>query len=225
MSAAWFERNPGVLSELEATLRARFPTLHAFIENGQCRVRGTLALRTDEVEFDRYSLEFVLPDDYPARPSRVWETAGRIPRSADRHTFVDGALCLGTPLDLWTKLGGDFRLHRMLDGPVRNFLIGNSLVEHGENWPHEQRKHGAAGLIEHLVELFGTDKPVMLATFLQALAIGGVTKHSPCPCASGRKILKCHHTGLKALRRIPPDVLEQTARMILDEFDSSQQAA
>ncbi len=225
MRGVWFKRSPGALSNLEAMLRTRFPTLHAFIENGQCRVRGTLPLRADEVEFDRYSLEIKLPDDYPTSPPRVWETAGRIPHHADRHVFLDGALCLGTPLDLWVKLDGDFRLHRMLDGPVRNFLIGNSVVEQGESWPHDQRAHGAAGLIEHLTELFGTDKPVMLATFLQALAAGGVTKHSRCPCVSGRKILKCHHAGFKALRRIPQDVLHQTALMILQEFDPNRRAA
>lgn len=225
MTTNWFERNPEMLSEMEAMLRARFPTLHVFIEDAQCRVRGTMALRTDEVEFDRYSLEIVLPGEYPTRLPRVWETEGRIPRHPDRHVFLDGALCLGTPLDLWMKLGGDFRLDRMLEGPVRNFLIGNSLVEQGESWPHDQRAHGAAGLVEHLAEHLGTCKPLMLATFLQAVAAGGVTKHSRCPCASGRKILKCHHHGVKALRRIPPDVLDQTARMILAELDPDRLAA
>lgn len=225
MSVAWFERNPHMLSELEAMLRAHFPTLHTFIEDAQCHLRGTLALQTDEGEFDRYSLEIVLPYDYPTRPPRVWETAGRIPRVPDRHVFLDGALCLGTPLALWIELGGDFRLERVLDIPVRNFLIGNSLVEQGESWPHGERTHGATGMIEHLAELLGTASPVMVATFLQAVAAGGVSKHSRCPCASGRKILKCHHAGFKELRRIPTDVLDQTARMILQEFDLERFAA
>ncbi|MFX8778197.1 hypothetical protein ABTM50_20220, partial [Acinetobacter baumannii] len=86
--------------------------------------------------FDRYRIDIVLDDDHPARPPRVWETGGRIPRTPDRHVFVDGALCLGTPLALWIALQGDFSLSRVLDGPVRNFLIGNSLVEQGEAWPH-----------------------------------------------------------------------------------------
>ncbi len=225
MTGPWFIRDPRRLDELEAMLRARFPTLHAFIQDGRCHVRGTLPLLQDRQVFDRYALEIVLPDDYPMRPARVWETAGRIPRVADRHTFIDGALCLGAPIDLWMKLGGDFRLERMLDGPVCSFLLGNSLVEQGEPWSHDERPHGATGLLQHLAELLGTDRPVMIATFLQALAVGGVTKHSRCPCVSGKKILKCHHDGYKALRRIPPDVLEQTARIILEEFDPGRLAA
>lgn len=225
MSELWFILDPRRLTELEAMLRARFPALHAIIEDGRCRVRGTFQLVVDGEVFDRYSIEIVLPDDYPARPARVWETGGRIPRVADRHTFVDGALCLGTPIDLWVKLDGDFRLERLLDGPVRSFLTGNSLVELGEPWPHDERPHGAPGLLQHIAELLGSARPVMIATFLQALAAGGVTKHSRCPCVSGRKILKCHHDGYKALRRIPPEVLDQTARLILEEFDPGRLAA
>ncbi len=80
MSAVWFERNTGALPELEEMLRARFPTLHAFIEDGYCHVRGTYALQTGARVFDRYQIEVLLPNDYPSRLPRVWETAGRIPR-------------------------------------------------------------------------------------------------------------------------------------------------
>jgi hypothetical protein len=225
MTEPWFVNTPERLVELEEMLRARFPTMHAFIEDRQCRVSGTLTLVQDGCAFDRYQIDVVLPEDYPMRPPRVWEIGGRIPRKADRHIFLDGALCLGTPLALWVTLNGDFRLERVLDIPVRNFLIGNSLVEQGDRWPNGERTHGAAGLIEHLAELLGTDKPMMVATFLQALAAGGVTKHSPCPCVSGRKILKCHLTGFKQLRRIPADVIDQTAQLILQELEPCRLAA
>jgi hypothetical protein len=225
VSAPWFEQNPEALREVEAMLKARYPTLHAFIEEGRCRIRGTDAVMEGGGEIDRYKLEIALPDDYPGSLPRVWETAGRIKRDPDRHTFKDGALCLGTPLSLWIDLRGDFSVERVLDIPVRNFLIGNSLVEEGEKWPHDERSHGAKGLLEHLQELMGTAQPVMAATFLQAMAAGKVTKHSRCPCQSGRKLFKCHPDGFKALRRVPSHLLEQTARMILSEFDPSRLAA
>lgn len=225
MTEPWFERNPDALREVEATLRARFPTLHAFIEEGRCRIRGTYAVMDGGREIDRYQLEIALPDDYPSSLPRVWETAKRIERDSDRHAFVDGALCLGTPLSLWIDLRGDFSIERVLDVPVRNFLIGNGLVEEGEKWPHDERSHGAEGLLEHLQELVGTAQPVMAATFLQAIAEGKVTKHSRCPCGSGRKLFKCHRDGFHALRRVPPLMLDETARLILAEFDPSRLAA
>lgn len=217
MSVPWFVRNPDALRVVEEALKARFPTLHVFIEDGTCRVRGTLSIVDAGHEIDRYQLEIALPDDYPASAPRVWETAGRIPRHPDRHTFLDGALCLGTPLSLWIALAGDFSIGGVLDVPVKNFLIGNSLVEQGEPWPHNERSHGAAGLLEHLKELMGTAQPNMAASFLLAMAKGQVTKHSRCPCRSGKKLFKCHSVGFNALRRIPVRVLVQTVALIVDE--------
>lgn len=218
MTEPWFERSPEALRELEATLRERYPNLHAFIEEGRCRIRGTYAVMDEDREIDRYRLEIALPEDYPASLPRVWETTGRIERDADRHAFTDGALCLGTPLSLWIDLQGDFSIERVLDIPIRNFLIGNGLVEVGEPWPHNERSHGAKGLLEHLQELIGTRQPVMAATFLQAMAEGKVTKHSRCPCGSGKKLFKCHREGFNALRRAPSYLLDETAQLILAEF-------
>lgn len=221
----WFEENPDAFTELEATLQSRFPTLHAFIEEGQCRIRGTYPVLEGARELDRYQIEVALPDNYPRSMARVWETAGRIPRTPDRHTFTDGALCLGTPIALWIELQGRFTIERVLDMPVRSFLIGNALVEEGQPWPHGERSHGAVGMLEHLRELIGTSEPRMVVSFLMAVVQGKVTKHSPCPCASGRKIHKCHKSGFKALRRVPAAELETTARMIFSEFLAQQPAA
>lgn len=223
MNAPWFEQNTAALEAVEAVLRARFPSLHAFTENGQCRIRGTYAVTEGEQAVDRYQLEMALPD--PRRPPRVWETAERIPRNLDRHVFVDGALCLGTPLSLWIALKGNFSIDRVLDIPVRNFLVGNSLVEEGSEWPHGDRSHGAKGLLQHLQELVGTNHPIMAATFLQAMANRDVSKHSYCPCRSGRKLFKCHKDGFKALSRIPADALNETATLILAEYDPTRRAA
>jgi hypothetical protein len=218
VSVPWFVRNPDALRVVEGALKACFPTLHAFIEDGKCRIRGTLPIVDAGHEIDRYQLEIALPDDYPASAPRVWETADRIPRNADRHVFIDGALCLGTPLSLWIALEGDFTIDKFLNTPVRNFLIGNSLIENGEPWPHSDRSHGAAGLLEHIKELVGTARPGMVASFLKAIAEGRVNKHSPCPCLTGKKLFKCHREGYTALRRIPASVLDQTVQLIVEEY-------
>jgi hypothetical protein len=41
VSRAWLEADPLSLERLERTLRARYPPLHAFVEDGVCIVRGT----------------------------------------------------------------------------------------------------------------------------------------------------------------------------------------
>ena len=95
----WFERDPSALKDLGRTLRSKYPTLHAFIEDGVCFVRGTYPVMNGDRVAKRYSLEIALPPDYPFSLPAVWETGGRIPREADRHVFpAPGCLCLGDRL-------------------------------------------------------------------------------------------------------------------------------
>lgn len=225
MNRLWFEQEPEALHAVEAILKARYPTLHAFIEDGKCRVRGTYSLTDGGRQIDRYQIELVLPDDYPASPPRVWETAERIPRDPDRHVYVDGALCLATPLALWIELDGRFTIDRVLDIPVRNFLIGNGLVEQGEPWPHGDRSHGAEGILEHFGELIGTSEPMTVARLLLDLVNEKVRGHWPCPCRSGRIIRNCHKDSFEKLRKVPKEELARSGCAILDELKAQRDEA
>lgn len=212
MSAPWFERDPAAYGALERLLRARHPTLHAFIENGESRLRGTYAA----IDGDRYTLEIALPANYPRSLPDVWETGGRIPREIDRHVFpASGALCLGVPLALWIAMKGDFSVDRMLDYPIRGFLVGNSLVEQGEPWPHGDRSHGAAGILEHFREFVGTADPMMVGSLLVNLLEHKVRGHWLCPCGSGRIIRKCHREAVETLRQAPPSMLTHALETIV----------
>jgi len=68
----WFERDAAAFEQLKSILRARYPRLHAFIIDGQCRIRGTFAA----VERDRYALEIALPTNYPQAAPRSSRPAG-----------------------------------------------------------------------------------------------------------------------------------------------------
>ncbi len=203
MTQPWFGRDPAAYAKLERTLRARFPTLHAFIEGDVCEVRGTFA----PVPGDHYQVRIELPQRYPHSLPAVFETGGRIPPIIDRHVFPDGSLCLGVPLALWIALRGDFRIETVIDGPMRSYLLGNSLVEEGEPWPHGDRAHGAAGILEHLGELIGTTDPFVAGRFLIDILKGKVRGHWMCPCGGGCIIRKCHREAVDALRSAPPSML------------------
>lgn len=225
VTQVWFESDPSALQELERMLRSRYPTLHAFIEDGLCVVRGTFPVMDAGQTIDRYDLEIALPADYPASLPRVWETGGRIPREMDRHVFPDpGCLCLGVPVALWIQLKGDFSLQTILDIPVRNYLIGNSLVERGEAWPHGDRSHGVAGVLEFYGDLLGTSNPIAIARFLGAILLGKVRGHWLCLCGSGKIIRNCHKDAVEALRQVPPWVIDQSGCMIFDEIRRRRQA-
>jgi hypothetical protein len=221
MTDAWFERDKAGLRALEQTLRAKYPTLHAFMEDGVCRVRGGLEI----VPGDRYAIDMALPSDYPDSPPRVWETDGRIPRETGRHTFPDGSLCLGTPLALWLALDGKFAVERVIDVPLRNFLVGNSLVEQDEPWPFEEQSHGVAGIVEHFGEVLGAHEPMALCKFLIDLAQGKVRGHWPCPCGSGVIIRKCHRDTIERLRGAPLGILGHAVDLILKDLKARRQLA
>lgn len=226
MSEPWFKAAPPALDRLERTLRAQYPTLHAVFEGEAYSVRGTYPVTADGKVIDRYELEIALPSDYPASLPLVWETGGRIPREPDRHVFPDtGSLCLGVPLALWIQLKGDFSLPTVLDIPVRNFLIGNALVENGEPWPHGDHSHGVAGVLEFYGDLLGTFEPMAIAQFLLALVRGKVRGHWLCPCGSGDIIRKCHKEAVESLRGAPREIVAQTGCMVLDEIKRTRKAA
>jgi hypothetical protein len=217
----WFEQDPAALTALEATLRDRYPTMHAFMEEGAVTVRGTYAVLDAGKEIDRYSIAVKLPDRYPRALPDVFEIGGRIPRTLDRHVFQSGALCLGVREDLWITLRGDFSIASVLDGPVRGFLIGNALVEEGEKWPHGDRSHGISGILEFYEGYLGAKDPVVLLDFLCALTKERVRGHWKCPCSSGAIIRKCHKDAVNELRSVPRDVIASSFVIIFEALKKS----
>ena len=149
---AWFVRTPEAFETLLSTLRVKYSTLHADESDGKIIVRGSLPISYEGEDLDWYFIEVSLPDDYPSSPPAVREVGGRIPHNLlNRHVNADGTLCLGVAEDMWIKWGGKFDISNFLEGPVRTFLIGSSLVENGKAWPHGERSHGAAGVCEFYV--------------------------------------------------------------------------
>jgi len=193
MTVPWFEREPEAYAEVRRMLIERYPTLHARKIGDAVVVKGTLGISHEGVEIDRYSLEFRLPGDYPKSLPTVSETAERIPRQMDRHVNpATGTLCLGVVEELWFVMNGDFSLDRVIEIPVRNFLIGNSLVEQGQEWPLGERSHGIRGILEFYACLLGAKEKKSLHRFLTSLLRGQVKGHWPCPCGSGSVLRRCH---------------------------------
>ena len=206
----WFRERPEALAALRADLGARYPQLHAFEIDDRVVVRGTVALVDGDREVDRYELEIGLPDDYTKSSSTVHETAGRIPRIAARHVNPDSSLCLGVPDALWLQFGA-MSLIQLLDGPVRSFLAGNTLVEAGQPWPHGEWDHGTDGMLQFYAEQFGTTDTALLLNMLALLNQTQPKWQKPCPCRSGRKLRDCHAATLRRLRdRIPAAVRSKT---------------
>jgi hypothetical protein len=178
------------LELVREALRPQFPTLHGFQLDGHIVVRGSIPLISGGRELTRYQIEILITDDQTL-PS-VREIGNRIPSVADRHVSADGTLCLGVPEDLWPVWGRSFNLREYLDGPVRDFLLGNTLVEQGEAWPHGEWAHGLAGICQYYAERLGTSEPAAVYRLLQCLSRKRIKGHWNCPCGSRKKLRHCH---------------------------------
>jgi hypothetical protein len=148
----------------------------------------------------------VTPFNYPHVLPRVRETQGRIPRVLDRHLIPStGAACLFVGEDWLLEVGRPQPTFlEFLDGPVRNFFIGQALVEAGQPWPFGERSHGLKGVLEAYGEWFGTQDEKQIGLYLEYLSRDVLKGHWDCPCGSGARIRNCHQNEIRALReRIP----------------------
>lgn len=215
MSAVWHQRRPQLVREIRDALRARYPTLHLFIEDdGAATVTGTFpVLGRDGRVPDRYSVSITLPANYPKDLPVVREVGGRIPWKPDSHVNADGTACVMLPDDRWRCFPEGAPFVQFLDGPVHDFFLGQSLVALGEKWPFGQWSHGREGVYEYYQWLLGTEDPATIGRYLRVLAKLNFKDHLECPCGSGKKIRRCCRSKVWDLRnKIPPTV----ARKALD---------
>jgi hypothetical protein len=208
MMGAWFEKRPAMLDEIRAAIATDQPDLSLAVIDGVVTARGSDAVHDGEVVLDRYQVEITLPRDYPKTSPVVEEIGGRIPRTADRHVSGDGTACLLVPEE-WL-LSPDQSFRAFLTGPMRNFFLGQLLVDAGKQWPFGQRSHGHEGLIEAYMELLSINDPTRVAAYIECLRRKALKGHFECPCGSKKRLRNCHRTELQELaKRIPPHIAQQ----------------
>lgn len=213
MKSPWHQRNPALTEAIRADLRARYPTLHLFINpDGKAAVCGTFpVLSTEGQVLDRYRISIELPADYPKSLPIVREVDGRIPWKADYHVNPDGAACVLLPDDRWRCFPEGAPFVQFLDGPVHDFFLGQSLVALGEDWLFGQWSHGAKGVYEYYQWLLEIDNARAIIRYLDVLAKLNFKGHWDCPCGSGEKIRRCCRIKIADLRsKIPPAVARKT---------------
>lgn len=228
MSRPWFETRSRLLERIGADLRVRYPDLQVVQEAGVVYARGSLPIIYQGIALDRYQIEIVFPPDYPKSLPRVRETGGRVPLVLDRHVIPStGTACLFVEEDWLAEAGREPDFFEFLDGPVRNFFIGQSLVEAGHPWPFGARSHGKKGVMEVYAEWFGTDDEPAIRRYLDCMSRDGLKGHWDCPCGSGRRIRACHSEPLRRIReRIPAWLARQAVERLryLDRLEERQAA-
>ena len=171
-------------------------------ENGHVSIGGNFRFcataKGVEIQ-DSYRIEIAVPRGFPQVLPQVKEVGGRIP--SDFHHYPDGALCLGSPIRLALIVGKDGTLDRFAERCLKPYLFGYSYKERYGQLPFDELEHGQAGIIDDLQSLLGVDNERLA---LQLLQLAGTQRRKankrPCPCGSGRRVGRCHHSLLNHLR-------------------------
>jgi hypothetical protein len=203
-------------SRVEQEIRERYPDLRVILQGDHIVLRGSFPLVHEGDVLERYVLEICIPPAFPDAEPVVREIGGRIPQTVDRHVDTNGTLCVLVPEDWF--LYPDPSVRSYLDGPLRSFLIGDTLVARGLPRPFGERAHYSKGLLEAYGDMVGSTEPAAIRTYLEYLGKDKVKGHWACPCGSGQRLRNCHADHVRILRgRIPAWVARSAADRLRKE--------
>lgn len=211
--------NQSLCGKERVDVEAAYPDLHFHIENGRITLRGTFRIVFEGEVLDRYAIEIEIPPSYPRSIPIVREIGGRIPHASDFHVNpTDGTCCVILPDERWKVWPIGSSLLAFLNGPVRNFFLGQSLVELGGPWPFGQWGHGAGGIREYYSDLLGTSDVKVILRYLDCMGKKKMKGHWSCPCGSGKRLRECHWEFVQDLmtkipRRVAMDSLNKVREM------------
>ena len=198
----WHVENPELVAEIQSDLAGSYPALHLYIDGDDAEIRGTYPVRSaDGKELEEFQVRIVLPSGYPEELPIVWEVGGRLPWTERHHINADGTCCVFMPDSRWEAFPVGARFGVFLAGPLRDYFLGQSLVQRGEDWPHGEWSHGAKGVWEYYSELLDTRSRPLIRRFLIGLAYPNRKGRIECPCGSRRKLHKCCRDQVLELRK------------------------
>lgn len=198
--------NKAQLYEQLTELRLSFPKLHLKKDGeGSWLVEGLLTFSAEysgQLIEDEYSIEIVLPEEYPDRLPKARETGNRIPLSF--HRYSDGSLCLGAPLAVKKKFAERPTLSGFVINCVVPYLYSYSYVCRYGELPYGELSHGGQGILEFYQDLFALKDVMALLGLVKILADDNYRGHVKCPCGSGKRLRSCHGTTLLEIKELQP---------------------
>jgi hypothetical protein len=213
----WDEDNPDLLVKMKSEIEEAYPNLHFREKNGLVCIKGSFPVIHDDKILDRFSIEIIIPRNYPDSVPIVRETEGRIPRIADRHMNEKGEACLFLPDQRWEAWPKGSSFLSFLQVPVHNYFLGQCLFEKEGEWPFGQWGHGIEGILEYYSQIFETKDGDIIINYLDCLSKPKIKGHWDCPCGSGKRLRDCHLNKLTDLRQnIPLENIRKSLKILVD---------
>lgn len=164
-------------------------------------IDGTFEIDGPRGLLDAYEIRIEIGKDFPIIPPTVVDAGGRLPRDIDRHVFSDGRVCLEV-WPVWLARNPQPTVGTVLQGPIRNFFLSQSVFETSGNWPFGHYAHGDAGRREALRDILRANSTDDKDLLWRANAlVNPPRRQNACPCRGGKLWRKCHREELQAIGR------------------------
>ncbi len=208
---------------MENELASEYPTLRVVSTADRVLIKGAFPVRDGAEVLDWYAVEIELASDHPKSLPRVREVGARIPWLLDRHVLSDGTACVVLPDAYWLENPtGRVSIPGFLAGPVRDFFLGQSVVELGDPWPQGEWAHGAKGVVQHYTKMLEVNSIEQICRILLTTA-KPLKGHLLCPCGGGRRYRDCHRAKVTVLRdRVPQHIVLRAIEILLNHLDSTR---
>jgi hypothetical protein len=162
-------------------------------------VEGRFVIDGPQGPFDAYQVRIEFSEAFPLSSPQVFETGGRVPWEIDRHVFSDGHACLEV-WPVWRARNPTATVRTVLNGPVRNFLLSQSVFEATTKWPFGEYAHGDAGQRDALREILRAPTPNDEDLLWRVYALlSPPRRQNACPCRSGRLYRRCHRDEMQQI--------------------------
>ena len=209
------------LKAVRAAIAFDQPRLRAVADDGAILLQGTYLVFENGIiaapdgPITEFDVEIVFSDRYPSQEPKVFEVGGRIPRYPDRHINPSGDCCI-TVWEHWLVNVTDHSVASFLNGPVKEYFLGQYWYEKTGRWPFGERPHGRNGLEEAYADALGiTNERSQLTYHLRLLSQDWPKGHWLCPCGSGTKLRCCHRDDLMVLHeKVPSPMAKRMLRRL-----------
>jgi hypothetical protein len=196
-----------LLYEQYRDLNYKFPKLSLLKDdNNLWLVKGILSFSAEYSGHridDEYSIELMIPEDFPENPPKAREIGGRIPR--DFHHFLDDSLCLGAPLAIKKRFKEEPTLLSFVDNSLIPYLYSFTYFSKYGKMPFGELSHGWFGILEYYQEIFNLKNNRAVLGLINILAEDNYRGHKKCPCGSKKRLRSCHGSKLLEIKNLQPE--------------------
>lgn len=192
------------------------PELEVCVSDESIVIEGRFVLFNQSEPFDYYGIRVLVSRDFPEQEPKVFETGGRIPKTAEYHVFpISGRCCLGV-WEEWLLTISEPSFSNFLTGTLNDYFLAQSCYKSTGVWPFGERSHGVEGIVESFADVLGVKNCIdIVVDLLKNLSNSTFEKDVLCRKEGGGSYDHCHQDKVTlARKRIDASMAERMLNKI-----------